>query len=55
MPNLKFKLESTLMYTRYSRFLGWAFYKFNPWRKRFDQVLRRMLEAGLVEHYKFEV
>ena len=34
---------------------GWAFYKFNPWRKRFDQVLRRMIEAGLVDHYKFKV
>ena len=34
--------------------IGWAFYKFNPWKARFNQVLRRMLQAGLVDHYKFE-
>lgn len=33
---------------------GWAFYKFNPWKKRFNQVLRRIIEAGLVEHYKYD-
>ena len=32
---------------------GWAFYKFNPWRKRFDKIIRMQLEAGLVDHYKF--
>ena len=34
--------------------IGWAFYKFNPWRKRFDKILRMQIEAGLVEHYKFK-
>jgi hypothetical protein len=31
---------------------GWGFHKFNPWRERFDQVIRWTLEAGLVEHWK---
>ena len=34
------------------KLIGWAFYKFNPWRKRFDKILRMQIEAGLVEHYK---
>ena len=33
---------------------GWAFYKWNPYRNRFNQVLRKLLEAGLVQHYKLE-
>ena len=31
---------------------GWLFYKFNPWKPRFDQFLQRCLEAGLVKHYQ---
>ena len=32
---------------------GWAFYKVNPWRKRFDQVIRRVLEGGFIDHWKY--
>ena len=31
---------------------GWAFQPSNPWRKQFDTVIRMMIEAGLVDHYK---
>ena len=31
---------------------GWAFQPSNPWRKEFDTVIRMMIEAGLVDHYK---
>ena len=31
---------------------GWAFQPSNPWRKEFDNVIRMMTEAGLVDHYK---
>ena len=31
---------------------GWFFYKFNPWKPKFNQFLQRCLEAGLVKHYQ---
>ena len=31
---------------------GWLFYKFNPWKPRFNQFLQRCLEAGLIKHYQ---
>ncbi len=31
---------------------GWGFYKFNPWRERFDEVIQRMLQAGLIDLWK---
>ena len=31
---------------------GWVFYKFNPWKRSFNQSLRRMIESGLVNHYR---
>ena len=33
-------------------FPGWGFHKFNPWRERFDDVILRALEAGLVNFWK---
>ena len=31
---------------------GWAFHRFNPWRERFDQLIQRTVEAGLVDFWK---
>ena len=31
---------------------AWGFQKFNPWRPQFDRVMRRILEAGLADHFK---
>ena len=36
-------------------FPGWAFFKFNPWRARFDEEIRRHMEAGLVDLWKWRV
>ena len=33
-------------------FLGYAYDLVNPWRPRHDQVIRRILEAGLIEKWK---
>ena len=35
-----------------SFFLGWVFYKINPWKPIFNKFLRKLLEADLVKHYK---
>ena len=35
-------------------FEGWAFSPFNPWRQRFDVVIKMMKEAGLVDYYKIK-
>ena len=32
--------------------LGWAFYLINPWRPRIDEIIRRVLEAGMIEKWK---
>ena len=32
---------------------GWGFYKINPWRERFDYVIRKCIEAGLIDRWKF--
>ena len=31
---------------------GWGFYRFNPWRERFDEVIQNVLQAGLIDHWK---
>ena len=31
---------------------GYAYYIINPWRLRHDEVIRRILEAGLIEQWK---
>ena len=31
---------------------GFGFYIINPWRPRIDQVIRRILEAGMIEKWK---
>ena len=31
---------------------GWAFHRFNPWRERFDHLIQRTVEAGLVDFWK---
>ena len=31
---------------------GWGFHKFNPWRERFDQLIHRAIEAGLINFWK---
>ena len=31
---------------------GYAYYIINPWRVRHDEVIRRILEAGLIEQWK---
>ena len=31
---------------------GWTFYKFNPWKARFNKFLRKTIESGLIEYYK---
>ena len=33
-------------------FLGWIFYKINPWKATLNKFLRKLLEADLVKHYK---
>ena len=35
-----------------AKFNGWPFYKFNPWKTRFNKFLRQFMEAGLVEYYQ---
>jgi len=34
-------------------FPGWAFHKFNPWRKKFDEIIQRHIEAGLIDEWKW--
>ena len=33
-------------------FQGYAYYSINPWRPRHDEIIRRMVESGLVEKWK---
>ena len=33
-------------------FPGWGFHRFNPWRQRFDEVIQRVIEAGLIDFWK---
>ena len=30
---------------------GWGFYKYNPWKPRFDKVTRMLIEAGLIDTF----
>lgn len=34
-------------------FPGWGFFKFNPWRGKFDRLIERHMEAGLIEEWKW--
>lgn len=34
-------------------FPGWGFYKFNPWRAKFDHLIEKHIEAGLIEEWKW--
>ncbi len=33
--------------------VGWGFYRLNPWFERFQGVVTRFIDVGLVEHWKF--
>ena len=35
-----------------ANFPGWGFHRFNPWRERFDEVIQRTIEAGLIDFWK---
>lgn len=35
----------------YHNYLIWGFYKFSPWKYRFDRIIRRCQEGGLVNHW----
>ena len=35
-----------------ANFPGWGFHRFNPWRERFDEVIQRAIEAGLINFWK---
>ena len=35
-----------------ANFNGWTFYKFNPWKGKFNNFLRKTIEAGLIDYYK---
>ena len=35
-------------------YAGWAFHSFNPWKKKFDEILQQTIESGIIDHFKLK-
>ena len=53
-PSGKRLVQESLEPMFYPNYSTWGFYKVNRWRKGFDKFIRRCIESGLLDHWKFK-